>query len=235
MLVSSARRGAPRRSRAADHGVHRDDGAGDGDVARARGHLSQRPAHERGKLTRRAICAATRSRGRLRGTTHACAFPASFAAREGGSMVAADHTTRSAWMDVPAPDYAPLRENITADVCVVGAGIAGLTTAYTGSRRPQRRGARRRPRRRRQDAPHDGPPRQRHRRPLRPDRAAPRRRGGAARGREPHGRHRPHRSHRGGGAIDCDFAAPRRLPRSCPPASRTDARPASSRRRTAPG
>jgi glycine/D-amino acid oxidase-like deaminating enzyme/nitrite reductase/ring-hydroxylating ferredoxin subunit len=38
--------------------------------------------------------------------------------------------TRSAWMDVTAPDYAPLGEDITADVCVVGAGIAGMTTAY---------------------------------------------------------------------------------------------------------
>jgi glycine/D-amino acid oxidase-like deaminating enzyme/nitrite reductase/ring-hydroxylating ferredoxin subunit len=38
--------------------------------------------------------------------------------------------TRSVWMDVTAPDYAPLGEDITADVCVVGAGIAGMTTAY---------------------------------------------------------------------------------------------------------
>lgn len=38
--------------------------------------------------------------------------------------------TRSAWMDVAAPDYAPLGEDIAADVCVVGAGIAGMTTAY---------------------------------------------------------------------------------------------------------
>jgi glycine/D-amino acid oxidase-like deaminating enzyme/nitrite reductase/ring-hydroxylating ferredoxin subunit len=38
--------------------------------------------------------------------------------------------TRSIWMDVTAPDYAPLGEDITADVCIVGAGIAGMTTAY---------------------------------------------------------------------------------------------------------
>ncbi|HEY3517119.1 MAG TPA: FAD-dependent oxidoreductase, partial [Gammaproteobacteria bacterium] len=38
--------------------------------------------------------------------------------------------TRSAWMDVPAPNYAPLGEDTTADICVVGAGIAGMTTAY---------------------------------------------------------------------------------------------------------
>src|SRR5581483_3434882 len=28
------------------------------------------------------------------------------------------------------PDLGPLRENTVADVCIVGAGIAGLTTAY---------------------------------------------------------------------------------------------------------
>jgi glycine/D-amino acid oxidase-like deaminating enzyme/nitrite reductase/ring-hydroxylating ferredoxin subunit len=39
--------------------------------------------------------------------------------------------TRSAWMDVPAPNYASLAENVAADVCIVGAGIAGMTTAYT--------------------------------------------------------------------------------------------------------
>ena len=39
-------------------------------------------------------------------------------------------TTRSAWMDVAAPDYAPLGEDTAADVCIVGAGIAGMTTAY---------------------------------------------------------------------------------------------------------
>jgi glycine/D-amino acid oxidase-like deaminating enzyme/nitrite reductase/ring-hydroxylating ferredoxin subunit len=38
--------------------------------------------------------------------------------------------TRSAWMDVAAPNYAPLGEDVVADVCVVGAGIAGMTTAY---------------------------------------------------------------------------------------------------------
>src|SRR5688572_26992450 len=38
--------------------------------------------------------------------------------------------TRSAWMDVAAPDYAPLGEDTVADVCIVGAGIAGMSTAY---------------------------------------------------------------------------------------------------------
>lgn len=37
----------------------------------------------------------------------------------------------SVWMDTqPMPDYSRLTENIEADVCVVGGGIAGLTTAY---------------------------------------------------------------------------------------------------------
>jgi glycine/D-amino acid oxidase-like deaminating enzyme/nitrite reductase/ring-hydroxylating ferredoxin subunit len=39
--------------------------------------------------------------------------------------------TRSAWMDVPAPSYPPLEEDLATDVCIVGAGIAGMSTAYT--------------------------------------------------------------------------------------------------------
>jgi glycine/D-amino acid oxidase-like deaminating enzyme/nitrite reductase/ring-hydroxylating ferredoxin subunit len=42
-----------------------------------------------------------------------------------------DAGTRTAWMDVKAPNYEPLAENTVADVCVVGAGIAGMTTAYS--------------------------------------------------------------------------------------------------------
>ena len=39
--------------------------------------------------------------------------------------------TRSSWMETTTvPTYAPLAADETADVCVVGAGIAGLTTAY---------------------------------------------------------------------------------------------------------
>ncbi|HEX7238055.1 MAG TPA: FAD-dependent oxidoreductase [Gammaproteobacteria bacterium] len=41
-----------------------------------------------------------------------------------------DGGTRTAWMDVPAPDYASLGEDAVADVCIVGAGIAGMTTAH---------------------------------------------------------------------------------------------------------
>ena len=36
----------------------------------------------------------------------------------------------SIWMDVEVPFFAPLAENVRTDVCVIGAGIAGLTTAY---------------------------------------------------------------------------------------------------------
>src|SRR5438128_448817 len=40
------------------------------------------------------------------------------------------HTT-SVWMSTTQmPASAPLAENLEVDVCVVGAGIAGLTTAY---------------------------------------------------------------------------------------------------------
>ncbi|HEX3280773.1 MAG TPA: FAD-dependent oxidoreductase, partial [Pyrinomonadaceae bacterium] len=39
--------------------------------------------------------------------------------------------TLSVWTDTAAiPLETPLTERITADVCVVGAGIAGMTTAY---------------------------------------------------------------------------------------------------------
>lgn len=38
--------------------------------------------------------------------------------------------TVSAWMTTDIPSTEPLTENLTVDVCVVGAGIAGLTTAY---------------------------------------------------------------------------------------------------------
>ena len=37
---------------------------------------------------------------------------------------------RSIWADAALPQYPPLQENIHVDVCIVGAGISGLTTAY---------------------------------------------------------------------------------------------------------
>ncbi|MGH7214064.1 MAG: FAD-dependent oxidoreductase [Tepidisphaeraceae bacterium] len=44
-------------------------------------------------------------------------------------------TTQPIWTDTaPAPDFSPLTQETDADVCVVGAGIAGLTTAYLLSR-----------------------------------------------------------------------------------------------------
>src|SRR4051794_16904576 len=38
--------------------------------------------------------------------------------------------TPSAWMAAAGPTLPPLTENTRADVCVVGAGIAGLSVAY---------------------------------------------------------------------------------------------------------
>ncbi len=39
--------------------------------------------------------------------------------------------SKSVWAaTAEMPDYQPLRQNTTADVCIVGGGIAGLTTAY---------------------------------------------------------------------------------------------------------
>ncbi len=43
--------------------------------------------------------------------------------------------SRSVWMDTSKlADEVPLTDRITADVCIVGAGIAGMTTAYFLSR-----------------------------------------------------------------------------------------------------
>lgn len=36
----------------------------------------------------------------------------------------------SFWQSEPIPRFAKLHQNITADVCIIGAGVAGLTTAY---------------------------------------------------------------------------------------------------------
>ncbi|HWJ23473.1 MAG TPA: FAD-dependent oxidoreductase [Gemmatimonadaceae bacterium] len=47
--------------------------------------------------------------------------------------------TTSVWMaTAEVPSYAPLAEDLDADVCVVGAGIAGLTVAYTLARAGKR-------------------------------------------------------------------------------------------------
>jgi glycine/D-amino acid oxidase-like deaminating enzyme/nitrite reductase/ring-hydroxylating ferredoxin subunit len=46
---------------------------------------------------------------------------------------------RSIWAATAAlPDFPPLQENVIVDVCVVGAGIAGLTTAYVLARAGRR-------------------------------------------------------------------------------------------------
>lgn len=39
--------------------------------------------------------------------------------------------SQSLWMEVPFPSFSPLENNLNADVCIVGAGIVGLTCAYT--------------------------------------------------------------------------------------------------------
>jgi len=47
------------------------------------------------------------------------------------SPTAADMAHKgSVWMAAAMPTYPPLSDNLAADVCIVGAGIAGLTTAY---------------------------------------------------------------------------------------------------------
>lgn len=48
-------------------------------------------------------------------------------------------STHSIWHDSYAvPDRAPLREDLTTDVCVIGAGIAGLSVAYALARAGKR-------------------------------------------------------------------------------------------------
>ena len=47
--------------------------------------------------------------------------------------------THSIWHDTFAvPDRAPLRDHLTTDVCVIGAGIAGLSVAYALARAGKR-------------------------------------------------------------------------------------------------
>src|SRR5687767_609553 len=41
---------------------------------------------------------------------------------------------RTAWMDVPSLAFPPLDSDCNADVCVIGAGISGLSTAYSLAR-----------------------------------------------------------------------------------------------------
>ncbi|HLO63403.1 MAG TPA: FAD-dependent oxidoreductase [Azonexus sp.] len=46
-------------------------------------------------------------------------------------LEASNGTSTSLWMDnASIPDFPPLQGGVEADVCVIGAGIAGLTTAY---------------------------------------------------------------------------------------------------------
>src|SRR5678816_4837529 len=39
-------------------------------------------------------------------------------------------TSKSVWMGTTMPSFPPLAKDITTEVCIVGAGIAGLSTAY---------------------------------------------------------------------------------------------------------
>ncbi|HET7730229.1 MAG TPA: FAD-dependent oxidoreductase [Usitatibacter sp.] len=45
---------------------------------------------------------------------------------------------RSPWMNFPTPEFPPLTRDTRVDVCVVGAGIAGLSTAYLLTRKGKR-------------------------------------------------------------------------------------------------
>ena len=58
-------------------------------------------------------------------------------------MLPAHQTGESLWIATSElPNFPKLERDITADVCIVGAGIAGLTTAYLlAAKRPEGRGA----------------------------------------------------------------------------------------------
>jgi ribulose 1,5-bisphosphate synthetase/thiazole synthase len=48
----------------------------------------------------------------------------------GRPMHVADEKTKSLWMDTRVADAPPLDGDSSADVAIIGAGIAGLSTAY---------------------------------------------------------------------------------------------------------
>lgn len=49
---------------------------------------------------------------------------------ESNSMFHSTQNTHSIWQDITPPVYPPLAENQKTEICVIGAGIAGATTAY---------------------------------------------------------------------------------------------------------
>ncbi|HEX6316761.1 MAG TPA: FAD-binding oxidoreductase, partial [Gemmatimonadaceae bacterium] len=54
-------------------------------------------------------------------------------------MTSDSGSTRSFWMDTAAvPSYEPLQGDLDTEVCIVGAGIAGITTAYLLARNGRR-------------------------------------------------------------------------------------------------
>jgi glycine/D-amino acid oxidase-like deaminating enzyme/nitrite reductase/ring-hydroxylating ferredoxin subunit len=61
-----------------------------------------------------------------------CAFDPTPPRVRGGevAMDTGSGRTTSVWMDAKTPALSPLTKDVSADVCIVGAGIAGVTTAY---------------------------------------------------------------------------------------------------------
>src|SRR5260370_14100426 len=63
-----------------------------------------------------------------------CASPSSATRPNQGkrsSMHSDSGHTTSVWMDTTeVPQFQPLTQDLRANVCVIGAGIAGMTTAY---------------------------------------------------------------------------------------------------------
>src|SRR5205809_4972712 len=50
-------------------------------------------------------------------------------------MMRTPEQTQSPWMSVHPAEALPLEGDASADVCVIGAGIAGMTTAYLAAKK----------------------------------------------------------------------------------------------------
>jgi glycine/D-amino acid oxidase-like deaminating enzyme/nitrite reductase/ring-hydroxylating ferredoxin subunit len=63
---------------------------------------------------------------------------AEFSKPTGCNMNSISRGTPSVWAEQPVPEFSPLTHDVYADVCIVGAGIAGLSTGYLVARAGQR-------------------------------------------------------------------------------------------------
>src|SRR4051812_45462343 len=95
---------------------------------RRRGKTSRILARRTNRLGATSSRPSSRSELSLRGRR----FPGRLLSHSRVRMKRSADETTPVWVDEapPEPTFSPLRQNTGADDCVVGAGIAGLTTAY---------------------------------------------------------------------------------------------------------